>query len=706
MTAAPRTRGSVLTSSEIEREKGHLARLHAAILDSVPIQIALLDASGYIIAVNEAWRRFRRQNGLTHAPARVGQNYLTVCNEAAASSSEAAEVAAGLAAVLTGARPELQKDYSCHSVSERRWFRLHISAVDSLFAERAVVMHLDLTENKLAAEQSQLTANALRQLSEGVLVTDGSLRTASINNAFGTMFGYPAEQAIGMPLEDYLAPPYGGLYVQRIRASLDRKRRWRGKLVCRSGDGSEFPAFMTMRMVGRECSNDEQVVAVIRDLSVEHDYERRLTHISSHDALTGLANRTSFAEHMQRTMAVSQGQPGVCALILVSLDRFQLLNESLGYLRSDMLLQEMAGVLQQLAPPGVLVGRLGNDEFALVFSGLPSYADAQVQAQGIFERVRLSVSQEGRLLSLTASVGISCSPRDGVDFDELLRNANIAMREAKRAGGNAVRVYVRHMSNSDLDRLTLQSELEAAIRDNELVLHYQPTVDLHTGSVTSIEALVRWRHRTLGLLAPGKFIGLAEESGTIIELGDWVLRTACADAVRLRQTGFAPGSVAVNLSARQFELPDLAKKVGLILEAAGLEPRNMRLELTETMVMTNPSGSRTVLSELSAMGISLALDDFGIGYSSLGYLQQFPLNCLKIDRSFVSGLPGNERSEAITRAVVALGKALHMSVVAEGVENRAQLGVLKSLGCDEAQGYLLGRPLPYDELLKWLADRV
>jgi diguanylate cyclase (GGDEF)-like protein/PAS domain S-box-containing protein len=691
--------------ARIEREKGHLARLHAAILDSVPIQIALLDASGHIIAVNEAWRRFRRQNRLTHAPACVGQNYLTVCNEAAASSSEAAQVAEGLAAVLKGARREFEKDYSCHSGSERRWFRLHTCAVDSIFVERAVVMHMDLTENKLAAERSRLTANALRQLSEGVLVTDGSLRTASINDAFATMLGYPAERTAGIPLEDYLAAPYRGLYVQRIRASLDRKRRWRGKLVCRRGDGSEFPAFMTMRMVGGESINDDQVVAVIRDVSAEHDYERRLTHISNHDALTGLANRATLAEYTQRTIAASQGQQGVCALILVSLDRFKLLNESLGCLRGDRVLQEMAGLLRELAPPGELVGRLGNDEFALVLSGLPGYADAQAHAQGIFERVRLSVSQEGRLLSLTASVGISCYPLDGADFDELLRNANIAMREAKRAGGNTVRVYARQMSNNDLDRLTLQSELEAAIRHNELVLHYQPTIDLRTGDVTSIEALVRWQHRTLGLLAPGKFISLAEESGTITELGDWVLRTACADAVRLRQTGLAPGSVAVNLSARQFELPDLAKKVGLILEAAGLEPRSMRLELTETMVMTNPGDSCAILSELSAMGISLALDDFGTGYSSLGYLRQFPLNCLKIDRSFVSGLPGNERSEAITRAVVALGKALHMSVVAEGVENHAQLDFLRSLECDEVQGFLLGRPLPYDELVKWLSDR-
>jgi PAS domain S-box-containing protein len=270
---------------------------------------------------------------------------------------------------------------------------------------------------------------------------------------------------------------------------------------------------------------------------------------------------------------------------------------------------------------------------------------------------------------------------------------------------SAERAIARHMSIGDLNRLTLQSQLSMAIQRNELVLHYQPVVDLLTGSVRSIEALVRWQHRTLGLLAPGTFIGLAEQNGSIIELGDWVLRTACADAVRLRQAAQAPISVAVNLSARQFELKDLAKRVGCILETAGLEPRSLRLELTETVVMSNPDDSRASLSELSAMGISLALDDFGTGYSSLGYLQQFPLHCLKIDRSFVSGVPGNERSEAITRAVVVLGKALHMTVVAEGVETLAQLDFLRNLDCDEVQGYLVSTPLPYDQLVKWLADR-
>jgi diguanylate cyclase (GGDEF)-like protein/PAS domain S-box-containing protein len=697
--------------AQIEREKRRLASLHAAILDSMPVHVALLDAKGCIIAVNEAWRRFGRENGLTHPSACVGKNYLTVCNEAVGSYAEASEVAAGLTAVLKGARPAFSKDYSCHSASERRWFRVHINAVDTPFADGAVVMHVNITEKQLAAEQTRLVANALRQLSEGVLITDSAMRTTSINHAFAAMMGHPAALAAGMSLEQYFAASHRGRYVQRIRASLDRKRSWKGKLICRRSDGSRFPAFMTMKAVSGESIEDEQFVAVIRDLSAQQYYQRRLTHISRHDTLTGLPNRAALAEHMDRTISGLGGRQGGCALILVSLDHFSLVNESLGHFWGDLLLQEMVRHLRQIVPPGALLGRLGNDEFALILSGIADSADAEVHAQRIFQQVRVPVSvrlpvnQEGCLLTLTASVSLSTYPVDGGDFGEMLRNATIAMREAKRAGGNTVRVFAPVMSIGDLNRLTLQSELSTAIQRNELVLHYQPVIDLRTGSVRSIEALVRWQHRTLGLLAPAKFIALAEQSGTIIELGDWVLRAACADAVRLKQATRAPISVAVNLSARQFELKDLAKRVGCILEAAALESQSLRLELTETMVMSNPDESRAILGELSAMGISLALDDFGTGYSSLGFLQQFPLHCLKIDRSFVSGVPGSERSEAITRAVVALGKALQMNVVAEGVENHAQLDFLTNLGCDEVQGYLLSAPLPYDQLVKWLADR-
>jgi EAL domain-containing protein (putative c-di-GMP-specific phosphodiesterase class I) len=261
------------------------------------------------------------------------------------------------------------------------------------------------------------------------------------------------------------------------------------------------------------------------------------------------------------------------------------------------------------------------------------------------------------------------------------------------------------MGGGHLEQLTLQSDLQLALERNEFLLHFQPTLALDTGDVVSAEALVRWQHPTLGLLAPGRFIQLAEETGAIIRLGEWVLRTACTEAVRWGREGFGPLSVAVNLSARQFELPDLAARVGAILLETALEPERLRLEVTESLVMANPQGARQTLSELAAMGIHIALDDFGTGYSSLAYLQRFPLHCLKVDRSFVKEIPGNESSNAIARAVVALGKALGLRVVAEGVEVEPQLKFIREAGCHEVQGYLFCRPISPDELLRWVRGR-
>ena len=452
-------------------------------------------------------------------------------------------------------------------------------------------------------------------------------------------------------------------------------------------------------------------VQTLRQLSraavaAESECRQWIEHAFQQDALTGLANRSVLERTARDTIASSTGKPGVCALMLIDLDRFRLLNESLGYARGDGLLTEVAARLRAVVPPGELVARLAGDEFAILFAGLPDSAAAHDRAVKICEQLRFSVCSATVPLAMTASIGYSCSRASAADFDELLRTAVVALREAKRHGAGSVRAYESRMSAAGEDRLRLQSALADAIDTEQFVIFYQPIVDLLTGRPRGVEALLRWRHPSHGLLTPDKFIGLAEESGAIVELGDWVLRRACEDAVRLRAAIEHPIRVAVNLSARQFERSGLGTRVGRALEAAGLEPASLRLELTETTVMADPVASSLILGELAAMGIGIALDDFGTGYSSLGYLQRFPLTCLKVDRSFITGLPSDERSAAITRAVVLLAKALRMSVVAEGVETEPQIDFLREVGCDELQGYLLARPMPYEETLEWLAARM
>ena len=584
------------------------ACLHATTLDSLPAHVARLDATGRIMEVNEAWRRFGRENGLEHPTFCVGENYLEVCRKASTSSAEAAAMLSGLLEVLGGSREDFELEYPCHG-AEQRWFRVHVSAVHSASPAGAVVTHVNVTRNRLAEAEAKLATHTLRQLSKAAV-------------------------------------------------------------------------------------------------AAESEYKHLLDHASKHDSLTGLANRAALEGFASEAIRRAAGHPGVCALMLIDLDRFGLLNESLGYASGDGLLQKSAERLREGAAADELIARLGDDEFAVMSVGLADAAAARARAVELCQRLHFPLSSAADAPMMSASIGVSCHPADGGDFGELLRAALMALHEAKKSGGNAARSYDRRMSASYVDRLRLQGELAAATRAGQFVIHYQPTVDLRTGQPRSVEALLRWRHPTRGLLTPDTFIGIAEESGEIIGIGEWVLRQACEDAVRLREALGSTVTVAVNLSARQFERDDLGSKVSRALQTTGLDPSSLRLELTETTVMADPDQSCAILRQIRAMGISIALDDFGTGYSSLKYLQQFPLTCLKIDRSFVGGTPGNSHAAAITRSVVLLGKALGMNVVAEGVEKAEQLDFLRSTGCDEIQGYLLARPAPYDQILEWLAGRM
>ena len=585
---------------------------YAAMLDSLHVPVALLDAAGRITAVNEAWRHFGREKGTDGASFGVGEDYRAMWRRAADVSAEAAAMLAVLQEVLSGNRSTFELESGCHCHchgAEHRWFRVYGSAVRPPFEPGAVVMHVEVTERHRAGERTKRAVQNLRQLSKAAV-------------------------------------------------------------------------------------------------AAEREYRHWLSHAVQQDALTGLANRSVLERAARNAIACGAGKAGVYALMLIDLDRFHLLNESLGYARGDGLLTEVAARLRVAVPSGELVARLAADEFAILFAGLPDAAAARDHANQIREQLRFAVGSATGPLEMTASIGYSCSPASATDFDELLRNAGFALQEAKKHGAGSVRAYESRMRAPGGDRLRLQSELAEAIETEQFVLFYQPIVDILSGQPRSVEALLRWRHRKHGLLTPDKFVGPAEESGAIIELGDWVLQRACADAVRLREKVGHPIRVAVNLSARQFDRSDLGTRVRRALEAAGLEPASLRLELTETMVMADPDTSSLILGELAAIGIGLALDDFGTGYSSLGYLQRFPLTCLKIDRSFVSGLPDNERATAITRSVVFLAKALRMDVVAEGVETDAQLEFLQTLGCDALQGYLLARPMPYEQALEWIAARM
>jgi diguanylate cyclase (GGDEF)-like protein/PAS domain S-box-containing protein len=424
----------------------------------------------------------------------------------------------------------------------------------------------------------------------------------------------------------------------------------------------------------------------------------RMYSLAYYDAVTGLPNRTLFAEQLAGTVAEAQRRRRKSALLLVELNRFKILNDSLGSVFGDCLLQQMAERIRSAAGGQHRVARIGGAEFSLLLANVGSAAEVAA----IAERVAAAIGEEfpfqGNSLNISCNAGISLFPQDGVDGESLLKKANVALYYAREEGPNHIGFFTEAMNVQLLEELALENSLALALERDELFLEYQPQVNAATCRITGLEALLRWRHPQLGLVPPNRFIAVAENNGLISRIGEWVLRTACAHARQWQDDGLPAVPVAVNVSAVQFRQKGFGELIRSILEESGLEARYLELELTESLLLSNADVVFSILRELRAMGVKLAIDDFGTGYSSLGYLRQFQVNRVKIDRSFVKDVAVNPDYAAITTAIISMAKALNLEVLAEGVENEDQVRFLRSLACDEFQGYYFGRPAAVDQI--------
>jgi diguanylate cyclase (GGDEF)-like protein len=425
--------------------------------------------------------------------------------------------------------------------------------------------------------------------------------------------------------------------------------------------------------------------------------------MATHDTLTALPNRALFNETLSHAIAQAERHRRTLAIFFLDLDRFKNINDTLGHGVGDRVLQEAARRITGAMRSSDLVARLGGDEFVVLVESFSDTAHLSDIASKVLEAFRPTFMVDGQELGLSASVGICTYPQDGVDAPALLSNADIAMYRAKDQGRNRLCFYAAELNTLSQERLALEAALRHALERNEIEVFYQPKIGFGHGRVTGVEALIRWRHGELGLLMPDKFIALAEETGIIIPIGYWTIRRVCERTRRWAEQG-TPLPVAVNLSATQFHEPDLVSELAAIFKATGASPHHLELEITESMVMKDPERAVGVMEALRAMGVRISIDDFGTGHSSLGYLKRFPINQLKVDRSFVRDLPHNGDDVAITRAVIAMAHSLKMSVVAEGVEHREQFELLRSEGCDEFQGYYCRPPLEEAELMRFLAE--
>ncbi|WP_258001109.1 putative bifunctional diguanylate cyclase/phosphodiesterase [Janthinobacterium sp. ROICE36] len=524
-----------------------------------------------------------------------------------------------------------------------------------------------------------------------------------VNPAFERITGYAADEVIGQRLEDLQGPEQGRQDMHEITAALREQRE--GKAIVRNfrKDGSCYWSELFVAPVREDGDGPVSHFVVAQyDISTVMRFEQELQFQSRHDILTGLANRLLLRERLEQAMAVTRRSGLPLWVVFIDLDRFKFVNDTLGHDAGDTVLKNVAERLRDATREVDTVARLGGDEFVLL---LPQHGNGEPGA-AILQRIQDAVAQPLQLgeyeFFLSCCMGVAVYPDDGQNADTLIKHADIAMYRAKDQGRGHWQFYASGMNAGTLERLGLESELRHALERGQFHLEYQPQLDLVSGTVVGMEALLRWQHPQLGRIAPASFIGLAEEMGLIIPIGDWVLHTACAQARAWQQAGHGPLRLAVNLSARQFKQRNLLHAVAQALADTGLDAAHLELELTESMVMHNVEQATAIMIKLKALGVQLSIDDFGTGYSSLAYLRHFPIDVLKIDKTFVSDITHSDDDAAIVRAIISLAHSLRLKVIAEGVETTQQLAFLRQHGCDQMQGYLFSRPLTaaaFEELL-------
>ncbi|MDI6747131.1 MAG: EAL domain-containing protein [Rhodocyclaceae bacterium] len=559
----------------------------------------------------------------------------------------------------------------------------------------------DVTERKLAEAELRIAAAAF-QSQESTIVTDAHGVILRVNAAFTATTGYSAAEAVGQTPALLRSSRHNADFYRAMWESIDRNDGWQGEVWDRRKDGTEYPKWLTISAVKDENGAVTHYVGTHFDITERKRAEERINALAFFDTLTGLPNRTLLLDRLKQTMTASARSASHGALMFIDLDNFKTLNDTQGHDMGDQLLKQVAERLRNCVREGDTVARIGGDEFVVVLTGLSALEqDAAASTEAVGEKILAALGQAFLLGAVmhrtTASIGIVLFDSQSVTLDDLLKQADLAMYQAKDAGRNTLRFFDPAMQAAVMSRVTLETELRAALHERQFFLHYQAQV-ASEGRLTGAEVLVRWQHPVRGMVSPAEFIPLAEETGLIVPLGEWVLETACAQlAAWAQQPALAHLSIAVNVSAHQFHLPDFVERVLMALRRTGANPQRLKLELTESLLVAHVEQIIGKMSALKAEGVRFSLDDFGTGYSSLSYLKRLPLDQLKIDQSFVRDVLTDPNDAAIAKTVVALAHGLGLGVIAEGVESAAQRDFLAGAGCYAYQGYFFGRPVPVHE---------
>lgn len=555
----------------------------------------------------------------------------------------------------------------------------------------------DVSLRKEQEAHSRLAAHVFESGQEAMLVCDKDNRVMAANHSFTRITGYTQEEMLGRDPMFLKSGRHGPEFYEAIWYALEHELAWSGEIWNRRKDGSFYPAWFNINRITDPQGRTTHYIAAFSDISAQKDSEARVRHLAEHDPLTNLPNRSLLGERLQQAMPLARRDGGMLAVLCLDLDRFKIINDSLGHGVGDQFLIETALRLHQCIRARDTVSRLGGDEFAVLLTDLDSADQAALMARRILGHIGAPAQLGNQLLSVTPSIGIALFPGDGDDVETLLKNAEAAMYHAKQQGRNNCQFFTPSINERFNERLLLEKGLRQALAQSQLSLHYQPQFDLESGALTGSEALLRWTSPELGAVPPTRFIPVAEESGLIESIGDWVVHQACQQIARWQQAGLPVRPVAVNVSALQFRNGSITRSVAQALEQSAIAPELLEIEVTESVLAEDETRITQQLQALKAMGVSLAIDDFGTGYSSLSYLKRFPLDRLKIDRSFIQDLPTDQDDAAITRAIIDMARALGLSTLAEGVETMAQRDYLLRHGCDQVQGYLTGKPMPEND---------
>lgn len=674
-------------------------RYQQALIDNFPFMVWLKDRDNRFLTVNRRFAEACAQPAPEGVKGRCDHDLWpdVVASRFVADDRRAIESDQGYS---------VEEELTLHG--EPRWFETYRAPVRGEDGELlgTVGFSRDISDRRKIEQELRFAERVFQSTTEGILVTDAAGSIVAVNPAFETITGYRREDAIGRNPRLLKSGRHDEAFYRDIWRSVNSLGQWRGELWNRRKSGEIYPEWLTVSVVRDHADAITHYVAVFSDISTLKFAQERIEFLAYHDSLTRLPNRILLRDRLEHALSRARRERGVLALMFFDLDRFKSVNDTLGHTVGDELLIEVARQIGDLVRASDTLARLGGDEFVLLIEDEADVSQVAAVARKMLDVFARPRSIAGHELTVTTSIGIALYPDDGDDVDTLLKHADLAMYEAKSQGRNNYQFFSPKLTAGAFERLVMENALRGAVMRNELVLHYQPQIDLASGTLTGVEALVRWQHPDLGLVSPGQFISLAEETGIIVDIGAWVLHEACRQMAAWDAAGFKVPQVAVNLSARQIDRDQIVSTTDEALSKAGIGADRLELEVTESMIMRDPEQALGVLGGLRVLGVALAIDDFGTGYSSLTYLRRLPLDRLKIDQSFVHDIGLDPNGEAIVRAVIALARSLGLRTVAEGIETQAQADFLAAEGCDIGQGYLFDKPLPAANLrAAWASDR-